>query len=211
MSMLRCATRRDARCGRARPTARCCSSSCRRAATTSSPASRAGNRKSASRSGRGAVAWSRFSGEPLLGGLSQKRAEQRLAAAGWPWSPCRLARLRGLLRPRFFPAVLGFAPGTLLRLAAAVGPLLRRAMGSLLLLRPAVRVPLLRLAEIFRRRSRLEARYDAALDLAVNEALDCCEQRPVFGADQRNRLALDAGAAGAADTVHVILGDVRQV
>src|SRR2546428_9404407 len=63
-----------------------------------------------------------------------------------------------------------------------------------------------------RRRPRagdLEARHRAALDLAVDEPLDGGEQRPFLGADERDCLALDAGAAGAADAVHVILGHVR--
>src|SRR5687768_4394133 len=60
-------------------------------------------------------------------------------------------------------------------------------------------------------RSRLEAGDDAALDLAVHHLFDRRHERPVFVAHQRYRLAFSAGAAGAADAVHVVLGDVRQV
>jgi hypothetical protein len=51
----------------------------------------------------------------------------------------------------------------------------------------------------------------AHLDLLVDEALDGAEQRTVLGADQRERFSRRARAAGAADAVDVILGDVRQV
>ena len=49
------------------------------------------------------------------------------------------------------------------------------------------------------------------LDLAVHQALDRGHQRTVFVADQRDGFAFGARAAGAADAVDVVLGDVRQV
>ncbi len=57
----------------------------------------------------------------------------------------------------------------------------------------------------------LEALGVAHLDLLVDEALDRAQQRAILGAHQRERLAGGARPAGAADAVHVILGDVRQV
>src|SRR5450631_2960248 len=59
--------------------------------------------------------------------------------------------------------------------------------------------------------SRLESLGVAHLDLAVDEPLDGGEERTILGAHQRQRLSGLARAAGAADAVHVILGNVRQV
>ncbi len=48
-------------------------------------------------------------------------------------------------------------------------------------------------------------------DLALDQSLDIAQQAVFVHADQRDRLAFGAGAAGAADTVHIVLGHVRQV
>src|SRR5581483_4168814 len=72
------------------------------------------------------------------------------------------------------------APARLIAVPALASP------ASLLLLL----LLLLLLALVRRRRAaRLEARYHAALDLAVDEALDRGEQRPVLRRDERDRLA----------------------
>jgi hypothetical protein len=92
--------------------------------------------------------------------------------------------------------------------------LLPAAVALLLLLRPALRLPLFParlLLPGFAARSGLEAFDDPLLDLAIDQALDRCHQRPVLGADQRDGFAFDPGAACAADSMYVILGDVRHV
>src|SRR5262245_52810822 len=82
---------------------------------------------------------------------------------------------------------------------------------------PAVLLPALmtlRLVPLRRslgRRRGLEARDDFLLDAPVGQALDRGEQRPVLVGHQRHCLARGARAAGAADAVHVILGNMRQV
>ena len=43
------------------------------------------------------------------------------------------------------------------------------------------------------------------------EALDVAEQRRLVDADERDRVAADAGPAGSADPVDVVLGDHRQL
>src|SRR6185503_12058498 len=94
---------------------------------------------------------------------------------------------------------------TALLLAAAALLLLRLTMP---LLAPGVAVLFARLGGW---RAGLEAGDRTALDLAVHEPLDRRHQRTVFVAYQRHRLAFGAGAAGAADAVHVVFGDVRHV
>lgn len=58
---------------------------------------------------------------------------------------------------------------------------------------------------------RLEVGLFAALQGLADQRLDRRQQFHLVGADQRQRLAGSAGAAGAADPVHVVLGDDRQV
>src|SRR5204862_8283738 len=83
------------------------------------------------------------------------------------------------------------------RLVRARAP--RRGAG-LRLLRRLVRRPVMRrMSRRGPRDSDVEARHHALLDLAVHQPLDRGEQRPFLGADQRYCLALDAGAASAAD------------
>src|SRR5262245_44704566 len=99
------------------------------------------------------------------------------------------------------------------RLLTALLVAARLAMLLLLLgtsLGMALRLSLLR-SRLRAPGARLEARDGLLLHLAVHELLDGRHQRPLLGADERHRLALGAGAAGAADAVHVVLGDVRQV
>ena len=48
-------------------------------------------------------------------------------------------------------------------------------------------------------------------NLALQHALDVAQQPVLVHADQRERLAGRTGAAGAADAVHVVLGDVGQL
>src|SRR5262249_21674045 len=62
-----------------------------------------------------------------------------------------------------------------------------------------------------RRRPGREDRKRLLLDAPADQPLDRGEQRPVVGRYQRDRLAGSARAAGAADAVHVVLGDVRQI
>ena len=57
----------------------------------------------------------------------------------------------------------------------------------------------------------LEARHHLARDRPLDEPLDVAQEHVLVDAHQRDRLALVAGAAGAADAVHVILGHVGQV
>ncbi len=58
--------------------------------------------------------------------------------------------------------------------------------------------------------ARLEAGHDDLLDLELGQLLDLGEARLFLGCDQRGGFAFLAGAAGAADAMHVILGDARQ-
>ena len=60
-------------------------------------------------------------------------------------------------------------------------------------------------------RRRLEAGNDLLRDLVLRQPLDVAQEAVLVDADQRDRLALGAGAAGAADPVHVVLGHVRQL
>ena len=52
---------------------------------------------------------------------------------------------------------------------------------------------------------------DLARDRAAEDALDVAQQLELVDADQRDGVAVDAGAAGAADAVDVVLGDHRQL
>src|SRR5205823_744629 len=99
--------------------------------------------------------------------------------------------------------------------AAAIGAVLASARALL----PAV-LAVLFLARLlsrslgglrFRAAFGAEAFDVAHLDAAIDELFDGGEQRPVFAGDQRQRRTRGARTAGAADAVHVILGDVRQV
>src|SRR5690606_3720031 len=58
---------------------------------------------------------------------------------------------------------------------------------------------------------RLEAAHGLHCDVGLEHALDVAQQPALFRRHQRQRLALQAVAAGAADAVHVVLGDHRQV
>src|SRR4029077_11057981 len=60
-------------------------------------------------------------------------------------------------------------------------------------------------------RARLESRDDLLLDLLADEPLDVAEQGAVFARDERHRLPRFPRAAGAADAVDVVFGDVRQI
>ena len=57
----------------------------------------------------------------------------------------------------------------------------------------------------------LEARDRLARDAAAEHALDVVEQLELVDADQRDGIAVDAGPAGPADAVDVVLGDHRQL
>src|SRR6185437_7833563 len=87
---------------------------------------------------------------------------------------------------------------------------LATALSALAALRHGGRRALLR-ARRFAAALALEAFGVARLDLAIDELLDRAEQRPVLRTDERDRLARGARAAGAADAVHVILGNVREI
>jgi hypothetical protein len=146
----------------------------------------------------------------------------------------RLGPRRGLLCP--FPRLgllLASSPGwLLLAIATTVGlllavaamalllasrlgvALLSAAVALLLLLRPALRLPLFPAGcsgRGFAARSGLEAFDDPLLDLAIDQPLDRRHQRPVLGTDQRDASPSTAGAAGAADSMYVILGHVGHV
>src|SRR4029077_17537369 len=54
---------------------------------------------------------------------------------------------------------------------------------------------------------RLEAGHGLDRERPSQEALDVAEQLVLVHADERDRLAPDAGPAGAADPVDVVLGD----
>src|SRR5690606_33245387 len=58
---------------------------------------------------------------------------------------------------------------------------------------------------------RHESLQVAFFELLTGQAFDRLEQLLFVGADQRYRLAAATGAAGTADTVHVVLRDVRQL
>ncbi len=47
--------------------------------------------------------------------------------------------------------------------------------------------------------------------LALEHLLDVAQQLVLVDADQRHRLARRAGAAGTADAMHVVLGNVGQI
>src|SRR5205085_6547220 len=121
-----------------------------------------------------------------------------------------LARRRAVF-PRPSGTVLGGPRASVWRRSpTAVGsrslrpPLMARALACGLL-------HMTRLLGTARAAARLEARHGAVLDLAVDQPFDRGHQRAFFGAHQRHRLAFHTRAAGAADAMHVILGDVRQV
>src|SRR5690606_25328828 len=57
----------------------------------------------------------------------------------------------------------------------------------------------------------LEALHHLHRDVGLEHALDLPQQAALVGRDQRQRLALQAVAAGAADAVHVVLRHHRQV
>ncbi len=59
--------------------------------------------------------------------------------------------------------------------------------------------------------ARFETGDDDLLDLELGQLLDLGEARLFLGRDQRGGFALLAGAAGAADAMHVVLGDARQL
>ncbi|EXI80776.1 MAG: hypothetical protein AW10_01683 [Candidatus Accumulibacter appositus] len=62
-----------------------------------------------------------------------------------------------------------------------------------------------------RRRAGLEAFDDLFLDTPGEQLFDCRQQRPLFGTNQRQRFAGTAGTASAADAMHVVFGNVRQL
>src|SRR5690606_936020 len=96
-------------------------------------------------------------------------------------------------------ARLALARRTRIAIAAAEGTALPlRATAVLDRLRLGVRV-------------RLETFDDALFELALQKTLDVAQQLELIHAHQRNRLARGAGAAGAADAVHIVFGDVRQL
>src|SRR5262249_52105664 len=57
----------------------------------------------------------------------------------------------------------------------------------------------------------LEAGDDFLRDRPLDQLLDVLQEDVLVDADQRHRAALRAGAAGAADAVHVVLGHVGQL
>ena len=57
----------------------------------------------------------------------------------------------------------------------------------------------------------LEARDRLARDAAPEDAFDVVEQLQLVDADERDGVAVDAGATGPADAVDVVLGDHRQL
>src|SRR3990172_4806256 len=57
----------------------------------------------------------------------------------------------------------------------------------------------------------LESRDEDPLDAPLDQALDRGKRFRVFGRDERDRLSGEAGAPGAADAVHVVLGRTRNV
>src|SRR5581483_11224694 len=166
--------------------------------------------------------------EALL--LVGPRRSAAAAGSGGCARPARGARAAGALRASLAAVGVARVLAIVLRRPPAV-PRVGRGVPRLIPVRrvparliavPALASPaslrllllllLLLLALVRRRRAaRLEARYRAALDLAVDEALDRGEQRPVLRGDERDRLAGLARAAGAADAVDVVLGHVRQV
>ena len=64
-----------------------------------------------------------------------------------------------------------------------------------------------RLGPLVRRRR--EAGDDLLRDLVLDQPLDVAQEAVLVDRDERDRLARRAGAAGATDAVHVVLGDVR--
>src|SRR5262249_3307829 len=103
--------------------------------------------------------------------------------------------------------LLRLATHRALRPAALIASLLlaRLLLPLVLLLLLALRLGVVML------RSRLASRHHLLLDFLPDPPLDVAEQRPVFARHQRHGLAGLARPAGAADAVHVVLGDVRQV
>ena len=61
------------------------------------------------------------------------------------------------------------------------------------------------------RRVGFEARNHDLRNLALDQAFDVAQQLVLVDAHQRQRLALGAGAAGAADAVHVVFRHVGQL
>src|SRR5207253_3347867 len=115
------------------------------------------------------------------------------------------------------PLLLASSPLPAPRLPLAIAS---RLLGSLTVALPvllpttAAAIPARLLALLLMPRSGradVEALDRTALDLSVHEPLDRRHQRTVFVADERDRFAFGTRAAGAADAVHVVFGDVRQV
>ncbi len=135
------------------------------------------------RPARGASAAARAGSGSRLGGA---RARQRLGSGGTLLDALRrpAAATRFALGLRL--ARLGFraAPGTPRprRAAVALGPI-----------------------------NRVQPVHGHARDRRADQLLDRLDSQPVIGAGQRERMARQPGAAGAADAVHVILGMVRHV
>ena len=61
------------------------------------------------------------------------------------------------------------------------------------------------------RRSHLEPRHGLLFDTPASQTLDCSEKWPLIGADQRHCFARRTRAASAANAVHIVLRNVRQV
>src|SRR5688572_18251396 len=132
------------------------------------------------------------------------------------WLPLSgpLISVPALLLTSWLLAIAVVASGSVAVAIAAVS--MSVALALLATALPPMLLALMALRLVSRRRrgrprTGLESRHDALLDAPVDEALDCGEQRPVLAADQGNCLARGTRAAGAADAVHVILGDVGQV
>src|SRR5882672_2233945 len=121
---------------------------------------------------------------------------------------CRILHRRALLRALRLllrAARLLLTVASLVTLAAAL-----LTAARLLLLRPALLLlwPALLLLVMTRllfalrgRAARLKAGDHALLDFPVHQALDGGHQRPILVADQRDRFAFRARAAGAADAM----------
>src|SRR5262245_21522217 len=91
-------------------------------------------------------------------------------------------------------------------------PLPLATMAAAVLLRSVVSMlESYRFAVPVRMPRRIETAHFAQLHSPAHQALDRGQQGTLVDADQRHRFAARAGAAGTADPVHVILGDVRQV
>ncbi len=96
-------------------------------------------------------------------------------------------------------------------IALAVTAAARLLLRTALLLPFRTRFCVARLGRAQRGAAGFKARHDLHRHLFFHHALDRRQQRTVFAADQRNRVAGAAGTTGAADAVHVIFGHVRQV